>query len=338
MLHALARQDLEIAYWGPPGGLPQRAAYLASPEDEAFLRAVSGEGGLIHLLRNRPVRGIAVAASYLHRLGRVLGGTSADVLHLNWLQNALPLPRHSPPALVTALGSDVQLLRLPGMKGRLRRKLQSSVICPNARWMEQPLSSLAPQVSAVEFGVDNRWYELERQVARAPRRWLLVARLTHDKIGPLFDWGKAVFDGTTDVLELIGPNQDGVEIPPWVRYHGPAGPDRLHAEFFPAASGLVSLSRHAEGKPQVMLEAMAAGIPVIATDLAQHREVLADGELGRLVSTRDEFADAIAELSDEHANRALGTRARAATWERHGNWDSTAQRYVAFYQDLLQAR
>src|SRR3546814_20018551 len=59
-------------------------------------------------------------------------------------------------------------------------------------------------------------------------------------------------------LHLYGPMEEEVELPGWVHYHGPASPRLLADEVFPAARGLITLSQHAEGRPQVLLEAMAA--------------------------------------------------------------------------------
>jgi len=50
-------------------------------------------------------------------------------------------------------------------------------------------------------------------------------------------------------------------------YHGPVSPDNLWGKWFPLCSGLITLSHHDEGKPQVMIEAMVAGLPVIASDM-----------------------------------------------------------------------
>ncbi len=61
-----------------------------------------------------------------------------------------------------------------------------------------------------------------------------------------------------------------------------------------------------EGLPMAVLEALAAGIPVVATDVAGVREQLDDGSTGRLVgpSDPDALASAIAEVLDDPAMRA----------------------------------
>lgn len=73
------------------------------------------------------------------------------------------------------------------------------------------------------------------------------------------------------------------------------------------------LSSDAEGFPLAIVEAMAAGRAIAATDAGGVREALADGACGRIVSPRDAtaLADALLELlRDETERRRLGERAR----------------------------
>lgn len=75
------------------------------------------------------------------------------------------------------------------------------------------------------------------------------------------------------------------------------------------------LSTHYEGHCLVILEAMAHGLSVIATDLPSVRETLAGGELGLLVAPRDPEAlcrSILRIVSDRELRSSLAVRSRSA--------------------------
>jgi glycosyltransferase involved in cell wall biosynthesis len=200
--------------------------------------------------------------------------------------------------------------------------------------LRQALGDTA-EVIAVPFGVSPGWYAIERSEA-LPRRWLVVARVTRAKIGPLFEWGERHFRAG-DELHLLGPMQETLTIPPWVRYHGPTNPEALRTTWFPSATGLITLSTHDEGRPQVLLEAMAAGLPVIASRQPAHDDVVRHGETGFIVDSYEQFEAALACLSIPDRARRIGADARAWTKAHIGTWSDTAVRYRSHYARLLDA-
>ncbi|HXS83453.1 MAG TPA: glycosyltransferase [Methylomirabilota bacterium] len=81
-----------------------------------------------------------------------------------------------------------------------------------------------------------------------------------------------------------------------------------------AATDIATLVSLREGIPRAAVEAMAAGLPVVATDVPGTREVVRHGETGLLVPADD--AAALAEaleflIGHPRARRSMGRRARA---------------------------
>ncbi len=68
---------------------------------------------------------------------------------------------------------------------------------------------------------------------------------------------------------------------------------------------LFVLSSRTEGVPKVVVDAMAAGVPIVATRVGAVAELLADGRFGRLVAPTDAaaLADAIESLAGDEAER-----------------------------------
>lgn len=341
---ALARRDdITLSLWAPPGELPADVAAVSTPSDARWLGRLSQQGGIAHLLRTRKVLAVGTILGLIMRLGRIYRRQPADVAHVNWLQNALPLWGSTTPALITVLGTDFGLLRLPGMKTLLRAVLRQrpAILAPNAEWMrpalEQAFGDLA-EIRPIAFGVDDPWFEVVRSPAvDNAQHWLAITRLTRNKIGDLFSWGDGLF-GRERQLHLFGPMQEQVEFPSWVQYHGPTHPADLLERWFPMACGLITLSRHDEGRPQVMLEAMAAGLPVLASDLPAHRDIVQHRQTGWLAANRDELCEGLDWLDDSVHNQNTGQAARKWIKNSIGTWDDCAGRYTAAYQSLLERR
>ncbi len=341
---ALARRgDISLSLWAPPGELPVGVSAATTAADALWLGRLSQQGGIAHLLRTRKTLAAKTIVALLARLRRAYRHHPADVVHVNWLQNALPLWGTTTPALITVLGSDFGLVRLPGMTSLLRAVLRQrrAILAPNADWMrpelEQAFGDLA-EIRPIAFGVDDPWFQVVRHPpADHARHWLAVTRLTHNKIGDLFTWGEGLF-GETRQLHLFGPMQETLELPSWVRYHGPTHPADLLENWFPQACGLITLSRHDEGRPQVMLEAMAAGLPVLASDLPAHRDMMQHGVTGWLAAGRDELSRGLDWLEEPLQNRMTGQAARSWIKESIGTWDTCADRYATAYKDLLERK
>jgi glycosyltransferase involved in cell wall biosynthesis len=341
---ALARRDdLRLSLWAPPGEVHERLARVSTAEEDVWLARLMQAGGIAHLIRTNKTRALFEIGNLLRHLRRLFLRQRATIYHINWLQNALPLPHNRRPVLITVLGTDMQLLKLPLMRSLVRRSLRGrkAAICPNAEWMVDQLQTSFGDLAIVRpilFGIDPRWYALQRRFQDEPiAHWLVVSRVTRAKIGPLFERCSPLFASGSRKLHLFGPMQEELEIPAWVEYHGPVSPDHLREFWFPRAQGLITLSRHAEGRPQVMLEAMASGIPIIASRMPAHVNMLEHGRTGLLVETSQELATGIALLENVQENVRIGSTARDAVIQDVGTWDDCAQRYATMYRSLSDA-
>ncbi|MES2124540.1 MAG: glycosyltransferase [Gemmatimonadota bacterium] len=105
-------------------------------------------------------------------------------------------------------------------------------------------------------------------------------------------------------------------------------------------AGQFVLSSVSEGIALTLLEAMACGLPVVATDVGGNREVVVQGETGLLVPPQDPKAMADAMLSlmaDPARARALGIAGRERV-VRDFSVDATVKAYEALYLRLLRNR
>jgi len=100
----------------------------------------------------------------------------------------------------------------------------------------------------------------------------------------------------------------------------------------------VLATSRSEGLPVALIEAGAAGLPVVATPVGGTAEVVADERTGFLGETADELAYGLARLLDDpRAGRAMGRRARLRVAERHSA-AALADRLEALYRAVCEER
>ena len=95
-----------------------------------------------------------------------------------------------------------------------------------------------------------------------------------------------------------------------------------------------------EGFSNALLEEMAAGKPVIATDVGGNREAIVEGETGFVVAPGDDVAVAekiLALYRDPSLCRTMGLKARRHV-EEHFSLEKMLSRTQNLYQSLLERR
>jgi glycosyltransferase involved in cell wall biosynthesis len=94
---------------------------------------------------------------------------------------------------------------------------------------------------------------------------------------------------------------------------------------------------HGEAFGTAILEARAAGLPVVAMDRGGVDEIVSNGRHGFLAPSRDAFVDALVRLVDDEPLRAEMSEAAVAGLEPYG-WDAVARRHEEIYQRAIAAR
>jgi glycosyltransferase involved in cell wall biosynthesis len=99
--------------------------------------------------------------------------------------------------------------------------------------------------------------------------------------------------------------RDLYEHNPRIRFTGPVMPDEVPALM--AGCGVVVLASRSEGMPRVLIEAMAAGRPVVATRVGGIPYYIRDGDNGLLVEPEDAdgLSRALARLFEDPGAAAL---------------------------------
>jgi len=107
-----------------------------------------------------------------------------------------------------------------------------------------------------------------------------------------------------------------------------------------ASAQAFALASDHEGFPLSVLEAMRAGLPVVASDLPGIREQLDDGACGLLVAGHDEqaWAAALTRLAGDASRRETLGRAARTRWAREFGLGPMAEATWTIYRQALAGR
>lgn len=172
----------------------------------------------------------------------------------------------------------------------------------------------------------------------------IVARLSHQKAHEvLFHAVARCVDSVPNLrLVVIGDGERASELRELATEIGIAsrtaflGTRRDIRELL-AGLDVACLSSVHEGVPIALIEAMAAGVPVVATHCGAINDIVEDGEQGYVVPVGDvdAFADRLATLAhSESLRRQLGKNGRARV-EREMRIDITARGYEHLLEELV---
>jgi len=329
---------------------------LESPPDGPLGDRFRSRGVAVHAIAKRPGADITLPL----RLAALFRRHKVDVVHTH---NRLPLMY----AAVAGKLSGARVVHTRHGPGRGT---------PRQRWLMRgagyaidALVAVSPALAAlartlrecddaklkvIENGVDVVAFGGalgERAAARAengipPDAWVVgsVGRLAREKNYPLLVRAAAPSLGPDARLVLVGDGAEAATIRAEVeaRAVGPfvslAG-TRHDVPRWMAMMDVFALSSRMEGLPLVALEAMAAGLPVVATAVGGLPELLEHGVTGFLVPPDDEtaFARQLAALrADRALARAVGERARVHVRARYSH-DAMVSRYLKLYADVRAA-
>jgi glycosyltransferase involved in cell wall biosynthesis len=103
-----------------------------------------------------------------------------------------------------------------------------------------------------------------------------------------------------------------------------------------AAADVFAFPSRFEGMPNAVMEAMAAALPVVASDIPAHRALIRSGETGFLASDAVGFAERIsALLTDPALSAAIGRKARESV-RAEFTFDRVSSRYLDLYRRMME--
>ncbi|MFN0087444.1 MAG: glycosyltransferase family 4 protein [Blastocatellia bacterium] len=251
------------------------------------------------------------------------------------------------PVVITARGSDIhQFSQMPMIRPMIREALATAagVIAVSEALKRRMIElEIEPEkIAVIRNGIDGAIFS-PRDRARARRRLgipgegrvlLSVGGLTRVKgFDRLIDAMAAIHDERA-VLHIIGEGPERARLTRRIRARGLEGRvflsgarDHSQLSDWYSAADLFCLASHREGCPNVVLEAMACGAPVLAANVGGIAEIL-PSPAGRVLplSSPEAFAAEIMRSLDTTWNREEIARLGAAR-----SWREVADEVLAYY-------
>ena len=251
------------------------------------------------------------------------------------------------PVVVTARGSDLNLIADHAVPRRWIRWAAARAaglvtVSSGLRDRLVALGTAPERIRVLRNGVDLALFRPgDREAARRRLGFtrptlLAVGNLVALKRHPLMVEALALLPDADLVIVGEGPERAAIEA--LARARGVANrvrllgqmPQQQLPEIYGAADLLLLVSTH-EGWPNVLLESMACGTPVVVSDIAGIADIVAAPAAGRIVSriTPENLAGAISDLLAAPPERAA-TRAYAEQFD----WQSTTDGQIALFREV----
>lgn len=362
--HLLASSKVEAKVVAPVPWFPSRNARFG--EYAVFARAPQEERRHgIDVVHPRylavPKIGMSVApfllaaGAYAAAKGLLQRGYKFDIIDAHYfypdgVAAAMIGRRLGVPVVITARGTDVNLLPQFAIPRRLivwaaRNAAALVTVSAALKGVLTRLGVDAGKISVLRNGVDTRLFQpVDRARLRARLGLDGAVLLMVGNLVPLKGHDlvlRALREVPNACLLIIGEGREEgnlrklvseLRVGDHVRFLGSMPQERL-AEYYGAADALV-LASSREGWPNVLLEAMACGTPVVSTRVGGTPEIVAAPEAGVLANERSArgIAEALQRLLRSDVDRSL-TRQYAERF----SWDEVTNGQLRLFEDVLRA-
>ncbi len=279
-----------------------------------------------------------------------------DLVYANWLGagivGAIINLLTSKPLVVSFRGDDGYLARDRKVWRMLTLWVcaRASIVAPVSDEIVRILKELGVQEKKLElprFGVDTEFFrppEPKPHNSEATQiifvGSLIPRKGLHDLIEALNDERlkkvKLVVVGEGAHEERLKRRADSLGLAENIEWMGMVKPEKV-AELM-RTSDILCLPAYMEGRPNVVNEAMASGVPVITTRTGGIPDMVEEGETALLFEPGNVgqlMEHLITLVNDPERRRMMGRRAREFILESRLSWDDTAVQFDEIFKKIL---
>ena len=304
------------------------------------------DGGIPENLRRWPWLMLILPFFFISLIiNTIIYSRDCDVIHVNWLPTTIfALPAkviRRKPVVLTIRGMDFK----KGIStfSALILRTADVITTINQKWAEDIKEKIGGEVFYTPNGVEvseNR-VNLQKRFGISSGKIIVLyvgvlsLRKGADILARVAEL--TIARDTSIQFLVVGPGDPrgfGLDRIPNVTYVGRIPPDEVLGVY--AQCDIFALPSRHEGRPNSLLEAMASGLPSVATCLPGVMEIL-NNESGIIVDKESPqaFLEAILGLAqNQERRRMMGQKAASRIKELSLDWDTCANNYSRIYKGI----
>ena len=290
-------------------------------------------------------------------------GRDSDLMHAFWAPAGciaiLASLFKKVPVVINLWGSDTLLFKIPGVSFILRIMLRraSGIICESDQFRNQLEQIGLPRniISVIPNGIDVETFKLQNKTSSRN-----ALQLSQDKIiilnvssmSPVkgqkyliesipeivnkFKNIQFVFVGDGEVRDELESLVNTLGLAPYVLFAGVQKATQI--PHWLNSADIFVLPSISEGNPNALLEAMACGLPVIATAVGGIPEMMEDGREGLLSPPKSSSSLAkniIALVRNKALRYQMGQNGLQTVLAKYANWKVQSAQLKGIYEDLI---
>jgi glycosyltransferase involved in cell wall biosynthesis len=321
-------------------------------------QVLGGAGGLVPSIKSSPFKAVLLPVLLLSFFfSALIKSKSAVLIHANWaVCGAIAVligKIRRIPVVTTLRGDDIARAKISYLDRillKLAMRGSSKIICVSEAMAEQLREQYPKRKNAISFclnGVDDSFFKIERSenktgVMRIVSVGSLIPRKGYDLlIQAVALIGQkclvhAVIAGDGPSKQMLIEQAHSLGVAASFNFVGELNLSAVQQLL--ATSDVFVLPSRSEGRPNVVVEAMAAGLPIISADLDGVQDLVLDGHNGWKfkVGEATDLAQAIGKAAQSlHELKKLGDASRALLGNSESSWNFTAQCYTDVFSAAL---
>ena len=327
-----------LARQGPIGRQIEKAGIVVTPLDASGAADLGVAGRLVHLIREHQIDTVFSFLVHANTIAALASLACRNVRFIQAVQTTQPRPRWHWAVQAAAQFAAERIVVPSNSVAKAARDwagvpAEKIVVIPNA--IDQVIStfSMAPGQARRDLAGGFRLHQPKIDRPGAIVHIGFIGRLDPVKRIPDLLAAMKLVRGAH--LHIFGAGEQQSLLEQMIRdlnlsdratLCGPTdGPQEALAQI-----DLLVLPSQAEGFPLVLIEAMAAGVPIVATDAPGIRDVIINGRTGLLVpiGSPDELAAAIQSLIDHPQQRRALAAEGLRDVQKRFTWKTVLPQYL----------